>query len=251
MQEVNPTTLQTTLPTRLAYLQSFLHFSPTTDGSLIHATKPILTPLIPTIVDAVYDHLLSYSTTAAPFTRTQTPSLPATTLGEIHKDHANILHRKDFLRGYLHKLANNTDWSPESRFWAYLDGVGKAHTGVTGQKGGLGHRKSKPPLWVEYRDIGLLLGWCEGAVLDIVLAQETLDWETKGKVVRALGKFWWIQNDLFARHYVGEGEAVRVGREMEEDGNGNGNGNGERDEEEKSAAGIWGLLGYRKTGYNL
>ena len=119
---------------------------------------------------------------------------------ELHRDHANIKFRKDFLKGYLVRLVSNHDWSPESKFWAYIDMVGKIHTGSLDS--GLKHRKDRPALYVEYRDVNLLLGWVENAVTDIVMGVEALDTETKVAVLKALNKYWWIQNDLFARHYV-------------------------------------------------
>jgi hypothetical protein len=83
--------------------------------------------------------------------------------------------------------------------------VGKAHTGSL--ESGLKHRKNKPALFVEYRDINLLLGWVENAVTDIVMGVDALDIDTKVAVLKALNKYWWLQNDLFARHYIDEGEA--------------------------------------------
>lgn len=66
------------------------------------------------------------------------------------------------------------------------------------------HRKGRPALFVNYRDVNLLLGWVENAVIDIVMGVESLDLQTKLDIVKALNKFWWIQNDLFARHYITE-----------------------------------------------
>ena len=49
--------------------------------------------------------------------------------------------------------------------------------------------------------MALLLGWVQDQVSAIVMGVESLEVEKKVEIVRALGKFWWIQNDLFARHY--------------------------------------------------
>jgi hypothetical protein len=108
------------------------------------------------------------------------------------------------LKGYLVRLTSNTDWTSSSPFWEYLDGVGKAHTGKTGAERGLKHRKNKPPLWVDYRECSILLGWVETQVIDVVMSVETLDLKKRIEIVKALNKYWWIQNDLFARHYVVE-----------------------------------------------
>merc|ERR1712000_237894 len=106
---------------------------------------------------------------------------------ELHREHANIKFRKDFLKGYLVRLVSNHDWTPESKF-------------------------------LEYRDVNLLLGWVENAVTDIVMGVEALDIKTKVDVLKALNKYWWLQNDLFARHYVNELSAeapeVEIGQEV-------------------------------------
>lgn len=141
-----------------------------------------------------------YDITAASFAPAQSSEGLSVNVAELHRDHSNIKFRKDFLKGYLVRLVSNHDWTPESKFWEYIDHVGKAHTGTLDS--GLKHRKGKAPLFVEYREINLLLGWVENAVMDIVMGVDGLDVKTKVDILRALNRYWWIQNDLFARHYV-------------------------------------------------
>jgi len=205
MQHIDAKLIEIDLPARMQYLQDFLVWDPAKDGPLIQACKPVLAPIVNNVVDAVYDHLLGFDITAAPFAPAQsTDSASNSSSGakvqDLHRDHANIKFRKDFLKGYLVRLVSNHDWTPQSKFWAYIDMVGKVHTGS--MDSGLKHRKDRPALFVEYRDINLLLGWVENAVTDIVMGVEALDVQTKLDVLKALNKFWWIQNDLFARHYV-------------------------------------------------
>ena len=70
--------------------------------------------------------------------------------------------------------------------------------------------------------IALLLAWLQGAIGDVVMGMEENSgdggWTTdrKVEVLRALAKFWWLQNDLFARHYCDDwdlmkGESKRKG----------------------------------------
>lgn len=203
MQHINRDLIETDLPSRMEYLLDFLLWDPAKDGPLIEACKPVLAPIVNDIVDAVYDHLLKYDITAAAFAPAQSQSsdsTESTKVQDLHRDHANIKVRKDFLKGYLVRLVSNHDWSAQSKFWSYIDMVGKVHTGSTDS--GLKHRKDRPALFVEYRDINLLLGWVENAVTDVVMGVEALDIQTKLDVLKALNKYWWIQNDLFARHYV-------------------------------------------------
>ncbi len=216
MQHIPPSSLAH-LPTRIQYLHSFLNFDPLTDGPSIVSLKPLLQPLLPHLLDAVYTHLLSYDITARSFLPPQAshsqdgnpnPDLGSneTDVLALTLDHANIRHRKDFLRAYLVRLLSNKDWSPESKFWEYLNHVGRVHTGR-------GRTAKEGLLRVEYVHVALLLGWLQDQIVGVVMGLKDEDdregeghgsgWprERKVKVLRALGKFWWIQNDLFARHY--------------------------------------------------
>lgn len=200
MEHIDAKLINLDLAARMKYIQTFLGWDPATDGPLIEACKPVLAPIVVNVVDAVYDQLLKFDITAASFAPAQSADGLAVNIQDLHRDHANIKFRKDFLKGYLVRLVSNHDWTPESKFWEYIDMVGKAHTGSL--ESGLKTRKNKPALFVEYREINLLLGWVENAVTDIVMGVESLDLSTRVSVLKALNKYWWIQNDLFARHYI-------------------------------------------------
>jgi len=83
-------------------------------------------------------------------------------------------------------------------FWEYLDKVGMMHTGRS--------RKGREPLNVEFVHIGATLGFLQDVLVEAVLSHPRLKMERKIAVVRALGKVLWIQNDLFAKWYVRDGE---------------------------------------------
>jgi hypothetical protein len=85
------------------------------------------------------------------------------------------------------------------------------HTGKPGFK----HREKRPDLRVEYIHMGALLAFVVNVVIGAVMGMDAVDNTTKGKVLCALNKVVWIQNDLFARQYIAapEGEA---GKEEEE-----------------------------------
>jgi Protoglobin len=230
MQRISPDSITQHLPSRISYLHSFLSFHPAIDGALINSTKPLLLPLLPHLLDAVYTHLLNYDITARSFLPAQQALSPSDRSGGINEkdvrslslDHANIKHRQDFLRAYLARVLNNRDWSPESRIWEYLDSVGRVHTGkgVT--------RKSGQRLRVEYIHVAALMGWLQDQITGVVMGyeeevkserkegegEEVVMWtaEKKTEVLRAWGRFWWVQNDLFARRYVEDVEEKWEGR---------------------------------------
>lgn len=71
------------------------------------------------------------------------------------------------------------------------------HTGKPGFK----HQESKPELRVEFIHIGALLGYVLNVVIGATMGMD-IDTGTKTLVITALNKVLWVQNDLFARHYI-------------------------------------------------
>lgn len=54
--------------------------------------------------------------------------------------------------------------------------------------------------------MGALLGYVVDIVVGAVMEMNEIDNVMKSRVIRALNKVVWIQNDLFARHYVAKAE---------------------------------------------
>lgn len=184
MRVIAPSSL-TSLPARISYLKAFQDFTEE-DGALIHAAAPLIKPLVPAILDAVYVKLLSYTITAKAFVPRQ-PGYQGAVPDEVQEltlDHPQIAHRKDFLKTYLVRLVGNEDWSDHSRYWEYLDRVGIMHTGEPGFE----HRKARPELRVEYVHMGMLLGFVEDLVINAILSAEELDLKKRVDVVRAFNK---------------------------------------------------------------
>ncbi|KAF5384784.1 hypothetical protein D9615_000886 [Tricholomella constricta] len=196
MQHIDPATLEH-LPTRIQYLRDFVGFTHE-DAAALHAAKPVIAPLVPVLVDAVYTKLLSFDITSKAFVPRQTGYTGAapTRLEDLNQDHPQIKFRKDFLAGYLVKLVT-LKYETDSA-WEYLDKVGLMHTGVAG----FAHRSKKPGLRVEFIHCALLLGFVEDLLVEAVATHPDLDFDMKTAVIRAFNKVLWIQNDLFARHYI-------------------------------------------------
>ena len=200
MQHISPLSL-TSLAPRVTYTSSFLKFTES-DGAAIHASGPLIAPLLQVVLDAIYTNLLRFDITAKAFVpktsadhaSTSAPSAPQ----DLNLEHGHIRRQMHFLQGYLLKIVKNEDWSATSPLWTYLDKIAIAHTGLPGFQ----HRAKRPELRVEYMHLGLLLGYVEDVVVGAVMGMEDIDSETKTSVVRAWNKLLWIQNDLFARRYV-------------------------------------------------
>lgn len=98
MQHISVESLED-LPSRISYLSSFLELTPQ-DGEALLAAKPLIAPLVPAVLDAVYTKLLSFDITAKTFVPRNTGYE-----GEVVKDvqeltleHPQIAMRKDFLK---------------------------------------------------------------------------------------------------------------------------------------------------------
>lgn len=208
MKIINEETLNNDFAARVEYLKEFVGFT-ADDAAALHAAKPVVAPLVPVVVDTVYEKLLSFSVTAKAFVPRQTGYQGAvpTKLSDLSADHPQIKFRKDFLARYLVKLVT-MDYDKIAS-WEYLDKVGLMHTGHVGFAhryvatclrvfvqlilSGLTTSASKAPLRVEYLHCGLLLGYVEDILVNAVMNHPDLDNQTKTVVLRAFNK---------VRHFV-------------------------------------------------
>lgn len=96
-------------------------------------------------------------------------------------------------------------------FWKYLDKVGMMHVGQ-----GRAH-----PLHVEYVHIGVTLSLIQDVLMEAILSHPRMKMDRKIALIKALSKVIWIQNDLFAKWYVRDGdefEEERLVPEIEPEG---------------------------------
>ncbi|KAF1960323.1 hypothetical protein CC80DRAFT_405253 [Byssothecium circinans] len=191
MKHIDRRELYTNLETRIQYLHSFLDFS-TRDIDALVSGKKYIQVLIPAIVNIVYKKLLQYDITARAF-ETRSTSYEGPVDLNLNENSPQILHRKMFLRGYLNKLCSDPT---KMEFWEYLDKVGMMHVGQGRQH----------PLHVEYVHIGATLSFIQDVLTEAILSHPRLKMERKIALVKAISKVIWIQNDLFAKWYVRDGE---------------------------------------------
>lgn len=150
---------------------------------------------IPLVVDRVYKKLLQYDITAASLVERGTT--PDKHVDEYpSKDSPQIQYRKLFLQGYLQKICSDPG---KFEFWEYLDKVGMMHCCPSKRRG----------LHVEYVHLGMTMGLVQDVLTEAILFHHRLKIERKIALVRAIGKVLWIQNDLFARWHVKDGENLK------------------------------------------
>lgn len=67
-------------------------------------------------------------------------------------------------------------------------------------------RGREHPLHIEYVHIGACLGFIQDTLTEALLSHPRIKMDRKIALVKALNKVIWIQNDLFAKWYVRDGE---------------------------------------------
>lgn len=195
MKSIDETRLESDLQYRFGYLTEFIGFTKD-DVANIHAAATHLAPLVPSLVDAVYDKLFSYDATKRHFVPRQfgyAGPVP-TDLESLTQDHEQIQFRKQHLGQYLKKLVTA---AYDGKMVSYLDLVGKIHTDKAGS----------PDLQVPLVQMNALMGFVADAINSTIFAMG-LDRDTERKMVRSFGKLLWLQNDLITRHYQNVAEPV-------------------------------------------
>lgn len=77
-------------------------------------------------------------------------------------------------------------------------------------------RGREHPLHVEYVHIGACLAFIQDTLTEALLSHPRIKMDRKIALIKALGKVIWIQNDLFAKWYVRDGEEYAAEAEKPE-----------------------------------
>lgn len=188
MQQIDEQKLEADLGYRFGYLTEFMGFGED-DIAAIHGSAAHLAPIVPALVDAVYDKLFSYDATKRHFVPRQSGyegDVPDS-LDSLQMDHEMIEFRKQHLGRYLERLVTKPY---DGDMLKYLDLVGKMHTPKAGSK----------DLNVPLVQMNALMGFVSDALMATILGLG-LDAETTSRTLRAFNKLLWLQNDLITRHY--------------------------------------------------
>ncbi|MEK6259978.1 MAG: protoglobin family protein [Planctomycetota bacterium] len=188
MKHIDERRLESDLSYRFAYLIEFIGFGEQ-DVQAVHGAAGALAPLVPSLVDAVYDKLFGYDATKRHFLPRQSGyegAIP-TDLASLTQDHEMIQFRKQHLGRYLVTLVTKPY---DGTMVGYLDMVGKIHTPKAGSK----------ELNVPLVQMNALLGFVSDALVHAVLSLN-LPRLQEVATLRAFNKLLWIQNDLITRHY--------------------------------------------------
>ncbi|KAF4460096.1 globin-like-protein [Fusarium albosuccineum] len=188
MEHIDRKSLYTSLEARIDYLHKFLDFNDRDLEALAFGSK-FVQDLIPAVTHVVYRKLLQFDITARAFevrdTRSEEP------LNSVLDDNSpEVQKRKSFLNSYLKKICSDQS---TMAFWEYLDNVGNK------------------PLRVEYIHISATLCLIQHVLTESILSHNALPMSRRVAMVKALSKVIWIQNDLFAKWCVRDGDEFTGG----------------------------------------
>lgn len=192
MKHIDEARLETDLAYRFEYLTEFMGFGQA-DIDVIHGAAPLLAPLVPALVDAVYAKLSAYDATWRHFLPRQAGyegNIP-TNIADLTMEHPQITFRKHHLGRYLERLVTVPY---DAKMVTYLDMVGKIHTP------GAGNALLDIPLV----QMNALMGFVHDAINTTIMGFD-IPAEAKTAAIRAFSKLLWIQSDLISRHYVRPG----------------------------------------------
>ncbi|KAJ3205619.1 hypothetical protein HDU67_008728 [Dinochytrium kinnereticum] len=200
MKNIDPTRLTASPADRLyrfQYISEFIGFTQD-DIDALHASAPVIGPLVPVIVDAVYTNLFKFNITKRFFARRNegfkgrvTESVEDLAVGD-----EQVKYRKTMLTRYLVKLVTA---EYDEKFVEYVDWVGRIHTTVEiGEKKAL---NKKSGIHVDYVHVNALLGFVSSFLIEAVL-KAGLEKDVETRTVLAFNKLLWIQNDFFAKYYT-------------------------------------------------
>lgn len=180
--------LEEDLGYRFGYLADFIGFGEEEIG-IIKGAAPLLAPLVPSLVDAVYNKLFSYECTKRHFVPKQSGyegDVPES-IDALSQEHEMIKFRKSHLAKYLETLVTG---AYDVKMVGYLDNVGKIHTPKAGSA----------QLDVPLVQMNVLMGFVSDAVIATIYSFNLGEEKTQA-AIRAFNKLLWIQNDLITRHY--------------------------------------------------
>lgn len=187
-RQIDEGRLEVDLDYRFAYVAEFIGFGPEEIWT-IRETLPRLLPILPDLIDRVFERLSTYDATWRHLlaARDLTPADPCVPSDFSPPGYDAIRFAKSQMLCYLTALFTRPY---DGRMAAYLDLVGRIH------RPGADVTDGEIPLVQMNALLGLLAdaltAACFGLDLDVACLQQT---------VRAIQKLFWLQNDLLARHY--------------------------------------------------
>lgn len=190
-EHIDKDKLDTDLGYRFEYLSKFLNFT-ADDIAVLNTFSKIAQPLIPSVVENVYQKLLDYDLTQQYFLTKNYgfEGTMTTDVTQLTTKSEQMLFRINAMRKYLLRVLRQRIWN--DAFLTFMSNVGKMHTNMAGVHS----------INVDYIHINVSFGYLQHVLMEAILNNDEIDGATKKATLVALNKLFWIQNDFFAMHYI-------------------------------------------------
>ena len=184
---------------RFDYLANFLDFT-ANDILILNKLGQLANDLIPSLVDQIFQRLLDCEQTRKYFLLGHFGYAGTMIVesSQLTLQSEQMAFRRTSLGKYFKRILRQRVWN--DAFLHYLSNVGLIHTNLAGSQS----------INVEYIHINVLFGYIEHLLLQLLLSNEQLDAQVKQSTILALNKFFWIQNDFFAMHYLKASDSMLV-----------------------------------------
>jgi hypothetical protein len=157
---------------RLAIVEELVGFD-ANDRAALRDSVAVLGPVLPQLLDAVYDHLLAFDDTKKFFLGTT---------GEVDAQYLAI--RKEHLTTWV--LGVTVDRRPDPEYAAWMHAIAEHHAGR-------GPRSRRvPPRWLV-----TLTGWLQGRITEALFAADLADPNDLRRYVLAWNKLLVVQLEMF------------------------------------------------------
>lgn len=190
---------ETNLRHRFEYVSKFLNFT-SDDILMLNELGRIANDLLPSMVDQIFQRLLEFDQTKKYFLMRHFGYNGPMIVDphELTLESEQMKFRRTNLRKYLKRILRQRVWN--DAFLEYLSHVGLIHTSMAGSQS----------INIDYNHINLLFGYVEDILLKTILSNDQISFETKQAAVSTVNKFFWIQNDFFAMHYIKQNRIVNA-----------------------------------------
>ncbi|CAF1072833.1 unnamed protein product [Rotaria magnacalcarata] len=196
-EHIDKTLIENNLRNRFDYISKFIKFT-TDDIAALNDLGRLAVPLIPIIVDQIFQRVLDFDITKRYFVMRHsgfTGVVPVNE-SELTLESEQMVFRRTALCKYFKRVLRQKVWN--DAFLEYISHVGKIHTKMAGSES----------VDIDYVHINILFAYVEHILLDVILSNGQIADQRKKSVIIALNKFLWIQNDFFAMHYIRQSKSI-------------------------------------------
>ncbi|MDG3004588.1 protoglobin family protein [Paludisphaera mucosa] len=192
MKHIDEKRLEADVEYRFQYVAEYIGFGPG-DERAIREAAALTLPLVPRLVDEVYDAFHRFDATWRHFLSRQQGKADFGTsldrrLQELTPEHAMVKTRKHSLGRYFVRLMSEPF---DAAMIQYMDAMGRIHNAES-------HRSR---LDVPLVQMNAFLGQLADVIFGLIRGLG-LEPDREFALIRAYSKVLWLQNDLVARHYL-------------------------------------------------